>query len=387
MLNHTKTRHFSLSVLVITLLTPLISFASFEGMWRTEHPDLGGVFFRIKSDESCSYFLEAGTQTQINLGECVQEGDMVRLSFENGVVIEVMDSTNVSSEARIDSAGVGGSSMGFFDTTAVRVSNNAIGRLTVDEDDEDEEEDRSGFFGGWEGDMLDGEKFYLYINNDRTAGISRRLSDDNIFKGTIGYWNKEGEKLLCYWNDGSFSFIELNGRRVEMTWFDEGSLLEEAKGYTYRILPVATRALPTDWYTEFRNNYSERMPIIVLRNLSQMKSFFRGSWQVGDGGEDGDQIKLRRFGNAWTNRYGGVKGDWYPRSDRATIVWQNGVKETISTVANQFVVMSYNPNQPLSGRPARIQRVEPEKEEKLGYYVNRKRELLDPQRILQAGRR
>ena len=167
------------------------------------------------------------------------------------------------------------------------VEGKAIGALTVDPEEKIEEEERSGYFGGWEGELLSGEKFYFQVNEDRTAGMSYSFSgktdDFDGFTDVVGFWKKDGEKLQIYWNDGSFTSIETNGRRIEQTSFKAGDLLEEAKGYTCRIVPVGKDDLPLEWYKEFRSDYVTRMPIIVLRQLSVVKKFFRGTWIIGSG--------------------------------------------------------------------------------------------------------
>jgi len=379
---------------IVTSLLLSLGFtlnAEMNGMWRFEHPELGGVYFRIKSDGSSTYFLEKGIDTAIHRGEWSEIPTGLEIKYNNGVVISAGELEPGVADVRAMMSPGHAVEGGETVSVANLVDDRAIGAMTVDEETADEEEDRVGYFGGWEGELISGEKFYFIINEDRTAGMSYSFSDktDDFegFTDVVGFWKKDGEKLHIYWNDGSFTSIETNGRRIEQTSFKAGDLLEEARGYTSRIIPFRTKDLPEDWYKEFRQDFVTRMPIIVLRQLSVVKKFFRGDWIVGDGKDsegNPDVIKLKRFGNAWTNRYGGVKGDWYPGSDSVSIYWSNGVKEMLTAVGNQFLVNSFNPNQPVSGRPARIEVANPMDPDTMGYYLNRKRELLDPRRFFKG---
>ena len=365
--------------------------AEMEGMWRFDHPELGEVFFRIKSDQSATYFLGKGVDTTIQKGTVAEIPTGLELSFTNGVVFSVGQLEPSVADVRANMAP--GHEVSPVEAVCVAqlVQKQAIGAMTIDPETTDEEEERTGYFGGWEGEMISGDKFYMQINEDRTAGMSYSFSgkiDDNYgFTDVVGFWKKDGEKLHIYWNDGGFTTIETSGRRIEQTAFKAGDVLEEARGFTCRIIPFRSKDLPEDWYGEFKSDFVTRMPIIVLRQLSVVKKFFRGTWLIGDNQSDSgeaEMIKLKRFGKAWTNRYGGVKGDWYPGSDIVRVYWRNGVKETLSVVGNQFVINSFNPNQPVSGRPAKIQVANPEDPDKMGYYLNRKRELLDPRRFFRG---
>lgn len=379
-----KFRRFSLILSVIA--SSIVSLhAEMEGMWRFEHPELGGVFFRIKSDNSTTYFLEKGIDTTIHEGRVQQIATGLELTFENEVKFSVGEIEPGIADVRAIMAPGHKVEPGEAVSLAKRVERQAVGALTVDPQATEEDEERSGYFGAWEGELISGEKFYLQINEDRTAGTTHSFSgmqdEFEDFTDVVGFWKKDGEKLQIYWNDGGMTNIETNGRRIEQTAYRAGDVLEEAKGYTSRILPIGKDDLPEAWATEFRTDYVTRMPIIVLRQTSVVKKFFRGTWLVGAAASEDSRIELKRFGRAWTNRYGRVSGTWYPGSDGASIYWENGVKETFSVVGNQFVVNSFNPNQPLSGRPARIDVVNPEDPDKMGYYLNRKRELLDPRRF------
>lgn len=358
--------------------------AEMEGMWRFDHSELGGVFFRIKSDRSATYFLEKGVDTTIHVGRVSEIATGLKLEFENGVVLSVGEIEPGVADIRAVMAPAHNVVPGEAVSLASLVESRAVGSLTVDPNATNDEDERSGYFGAWEGELISGEKFHLQINEDRTAGMSHSFSGKtDAFEGftdVVGFWRKDGEKLQIYWNDGGFTNIETNGRRIEQTSFRAGDLLEEAKGYTSLIIPVGKDDLPEAWATEFRSDYVTRMPIIVLRQTSVVKKFFRGTWLVGTL-EPHDVIDLKRFGRAWTSRFGSLKGTWYPGSDGVSIYWNNGVKETFSVVGNQFVVNSFNPNQPLSGRPARIDVVNPEDPDTMGYYLNRKQELLDPRRF------
>ena len=374
------------TILCLILFQSQVVHAELEGMWRAEHPELGGVFFRIKSDKSCSYFLEKGTETTIYKGTWSEIPTGLELTFENGVTMSVGELKPQILDVRMEFAPGHDVAAGVVVGQALLIESKAIGRMTVDPDKEEEEEDRTGYFGAWEGELLTGEKIYFLINEDRTAGLNYSFSNPDkagVDAQLIGYWKKDAERLHIYWNDGGFTNLETNGRRIEQTSFKAGELLEDAKGYTCRVIPIREKELPEEWLKTFKKNYVERMPIVVMRQLSQIKSFFRGDWVIGEtkDGEKPNVVELKRFSNAWTNRFGGVKGDWYPNSDSVTIVWRNGVKETVSPVGNQFTIMSFNPDQPLSGRPARIDVANPIDQDKIGYYVNRKSELLDPARF------
>lgn len=390
MLNCSKLRiRFLVTSLLLSLGFTLN--AEMDGMWRFEHPELGGIFFRIKSDGSSTYFLEKGIDTAIHRGEWSEIPTGLEINYDNGVVFNAGELEEGVADVRAVMSPGHEVAAGEAVCVAKLVDGRAIGAMTVDEKQTEDEEDRVGYFGGWEGELISGEKFYFVINEDRTAGMSYSFSgktdEFDGFTDVVGFWKKDGEKLHIYWNEGSFTSIETNGRRIEQTSFKAGDLLEEARGYTCRIIPFRTKDLPEDWYKQFRGDFVTRMPIIVLRQLSVVKKFFRGDWVVGnDTGSDGkpEVIKLKRFGNAWTNRYGGIKGDWYPGSDSVSIYWNNGVKEMLTAVGNQFLVNSYNPNQPVSGRPARIEVANPVDPDTMGYYLNRKRELLDPRRYFKG---
>ena len=382
---------FRFFIVSLLLTAGFTLHAEMEGMWRFEHPELGGVFFRIKSDGSSTYFLEEGVDTAIHGGMWSEIPTGLEIKYDNGVVLSAGEMEPGVADVRVVMSPGHMVAPGESVCVANLVDDRAIGSMTVDQEKSDDDEDRVGYFGGWEGELISGDKFYFVINEDRTAGMSYSFSDkEDDFEGftdVVGFWKKDGEKLHIYWNDGSFTSIETNGRRIEQTSFSAGDLLEEARGYTCRIIPFRTQDLPTDWYKEFRGDFVTRMPIIVLRQLSVVKKFFRGDWYVGEGtGADGETsvIKLKRFGKAWTNRYGGVKGDWYPGSDSVSIYWHNGVKEMLTAVGNQFLINSYNPNQPVSGRPARIEVANPDNPDTMGYYLNRKRELLDPRRYFRG---
>ena len=377
---------FLLTTFCLILLQSQIAHAELEGMWRAEHPELGGVFFRIKSDKSCSYFLEKGTETVIHKGTWAEIPTGLELTFENGVTLSVGELKADVLDARMDFSPGHDVDAGVLVGKAYLIESKAIGKMTVDPDKDEEEEERTGYFGAWEGELLTGEKIYFLINEDRTAGLTYSFSnpgDAGINDQVIGYWTKDAERLQIYWDDGGFTNLETNGRRIEQTSFKAGELLEDAKGYTCRIIPIREKELPEEWLKTYKANYVERMPIMVLRQLAHIKSFFRGDWEIGltKDGQEPNVVELKRFSNAWTSRFGGVKGDWYPNSDSVTIVWRNGVKETISPVGNQFTIKSFNPDQPLSGRPARIDVANPVDQDKIGYYVNRKTELLDPARF------
>jgi len=390
MLIRSKLREILLILPLITLLVATAN-AEMEGMWRCVHPELGGVYFRIKSDHSATYFLEKGIDTAIHKGSWTEIPTGLELNFENGVKFSVGQLEEGLADTRLLMSSGHAVSSEEVVCVAELVADKSIGAMTVDPEKEDQEEDRTGYYGAWEGELVSGEKFYIQINEDRTAGMSYSFSgkEDEYadFDDVVGFWKKDAEKLQIYWNDGGFTSIETNGRRIEQTSFKAGDLLEEARGYTCRIIPLRTKDLPEGWYSAFRKDFVSRMPIIVLRQLSVVKKFFRGTWVIGEGrAADGkpEVIELKRFGKAWTNRYGGIKGDWYPGSDMASIFWHNGVKENLNVVGNQFLVNSYNPNQPVSGRPARIQVANSTDPDTMGYYLNRKKELLDPRRYFKG---
>lgn len=373
----------------LTLSVFQFSYAELEGMWRSEHPELGGVYFRIRSDGSCSYFLEKGTTTTIYKGNWVEIPTGLQLKFSNGVVFSTGEIEPGVADLRMDLSAGHEVNAGIVVSKAELVDTRAIGRMTINASDDEGEDERIGYFGAWEGELISGKKIYMMINEDRTAGITHSFTKPDLieeYSHVVGYWKKDGENLQVVWNDGSFTTIETNGRRIEQTSFVAGSIFEEAKGFTSRILPILIKDLPQEWYDTFKSDYVTRMPLVVLRNLAQLKSFFRGEWVIGDPapGSEPKVIKLKRFGNAWTNRYGGVKGDWFPRSDSVSIFWRNGVKESLTSVGNQFMVNSFNPDQPVSGRPARIETANAIDPDKMGYYLNRKKELMDPSRFYKA---
>lgn len=365
--------------ILLSLFVPTVCFASLEGMWTSQHTELGGVFFRIKSDGSCTYFLEEGTDTAIHKGTWNEIPTGIEMKFENGSIISAGEIEEGVADVRMDFSAAHDVTLGQVVSQGVLLPSKSIGRMTVNPDDQEEDEERIGYFGAWEGELLNGEKFYIFIDDDRTCGMSYSNSNPSGgYDHVVGYWRKDGEKLQMYWNDGSFTIIETNGRRIEQTSFKVGELLEEAPGFSCSLLPIREKDLPEEWYDQHKEDYVARMPVIVLRHYSQMKSFFKAEWIIDDGSGVKETVRLRGFGNARTTRYGGIKGDWLPGSDSANIVWRNGVKETLRTVGNQFVLMSYNPNQPVSGRPTRISLADPSNPDKMGYYINRKTELLDP---------
>jgi hypothetical protein len=387
-----RIRPFS-GLLIALVLQALCSMtlvhAALEGMWRTTHPELGGLFFRIKSDGTSTYFVEKGVQTPIIHGTWTEIPTGLELKFDDGAVFSVGELEPGLTDVRMTLAPGQPVAPGMIVSKGELIVADTIGRMTVDPKNENEDDNRLGYFGAWEGETLDGKKFYILINEDRTAGKTHsfsKTSEDSEYPQVIGFWRKDGEKLQVYWNDGSYTSIETNGRRIEQTTFVAGSLLEEAKGYTCRILPVRVKDLPEAWHERFRADFVARMPIIVLRQLSQIKSFFRGNWIVAGSseGEPPQVIRLKRFGRASTNRFGGVRGDWYPGSDTATIIWRNGIREQVANVGNQFVVNTFVSSQPSTARPSRIELINPENTDKLGYYINRKRELLDPSRFFRA---
>jgi len=368
----------------LSALFPLSVHADLNGMWECEHDELGGVFFRVKSDGTCTYFLEKGTDTAIHHGEWSEIPTGIEMVFDNGVRISAGELEEGVADVRLYMSGAHEGASEEVVAKATRISSRVIGRMTVNPDEEDEEEERIGYFGAWEGELLNGQKIYFHINEDRTAGMSHRYSggssssDTDGFDQVVGYWRKDGEKLQMYWNDGSFTIIETIGRRVTQTTFEVGAILEEAQGYTCTLIPIREEDFPETWFDTFKKDYVTRMPIIVLRSAGQIKSFFKGKWNIDDGSGEVRSMQIKMFGNARTDRFGGIKGDWAPASDSINIVWNNGVRETVKPVGNKFLLMSYNPNQPTSGRPVRISRLEPEDEDKMGYYINRKTELLDP---------
>lgn len=379
---------FLLTIVSLVLSVFQTSFAAeLEGMWTAEHPVLGGLFFRVKSDGSCTYFLEKGTETTIHKGTWEEIPSGLGLTFENGVYFSIGQLEPGVADLRMDMSSGHDVEPGVVVSQAGLVNSKSIGRMTVEARQEEEEEKRHGFFGAWEGELVSGKKIYFIINDDRTAGMTHSFTSPDAseeYQDIVGFWKKDGEKLQIIWNDGSFTLFETNGRRIEQTSFVAGDLLESAKGTTSRVLPIRTKDLPEEWHKEFKKDYVTRMPIIVLRKPALLKSFFRGEWVVGADPEKGEfrSIQLKRFGNAYTNRYGGVKGDWFPNADSVAIVWRNGVRERMSVVGNQFIVNSFNPDQPSSGRPAKIEPINAVDPDKMGYYVNRKSELLDPDRIL-----
>lgn len=87
-------------------------------------------------------------------------------------------------------------------------------------------------------------------------------------------------------------------------------------------------------------------------------------------------IRLGWMKGAKTQRFGGVKGEWFLDQDAVVIRWKNGVTEWIRPIGRAFLVNSYNPGQPLQGRPARIQLVFPAEEEKIEKYFETKKRLM-----------
>ncbi len=352
------------------------------GMWLSVHNEIGDIFFRIKSDNTCSYFLGKGRETPIIKGTWEEIATGIELKFEDGMVISFGTINEELADARYTFPTDFEVSSNTAVMQAIKLNDRSIGRMTVDPNaSDDDDEDREGFFGAWEGELISGEKFYFYLQDNRTAAATVAFSEYDAseeHQNVIGFWRKDGSRMNIFWNDGSYTEIGLNGRRVEQTTIRSGELLETAKGFTSRLLPISVDDLPTEWKKNFDQDFIERVSFAVLRNPSQIRAFFHGQWNIGTTPYSEDTIKLRRFSNAWTSRYGGVKGKWRPDVDAAVIFWNNGVREIIRPVGNQFLVSSFNPDQPTTGRPARIDVVNPDDEDTLAYYINRKRELIDP---------
>jgi hypothetical protein len=382
-------RHNPVLLILFFLSCNLISnvHAGLEGMWKTEHPEMGSLYFRVKSDGSCSLFFSKGTQTPIFKGTWEESATGIEMKFEEGSHFSVGEMEPGLVDVRMTLSPDYGVKSGVIVAKGDLVSGDRIGSLIVDPKKKSEEDDRFGYFGAWEGILPSGQKVYWLIKEDRTAGMTYSItSPSSEAEQVVGFWKKDGEKLQLYWNDGSYTSIETNGRRIEQTSFPSGALLDSAKGQTCRILPISVKELPEDWSKAFNSDHATRMPIIVLRQLSQARSFFRGKWIIGkmQEGSQADFIRLRRGGKAQTNRFGGVKGEWRTGSDTVSIVWNNGLRETISSVGNQFTLGSFQSNQPSTARPMKIELIAPEDSDKMGYYLNRKRELLDPSHVMRS---
>lgn len=370
----------SVSLLLLLLTSAMQLHAAYEGTWTFEEPELGDMYLILKSDGTGSYFLAEGMETTIKKGTWTQVEEAVDLKFDNGVTGRLVLSGEDMGEITLDLADAHGLAQRGSKMAVSRVPAGKIGSLTVDPgavntDEEEEEEDKDSFTGYWEGELLSGDKFFMVVDANRTAGCTHSFSLTDQER-VLGYWRKDGPEMYIYWSDGSFTILKRVGRRVEQTTIPAGALLEDAKGFSCRMIAVTQKDLPEAWYAEFDKDYVGRASFLVFRTRSQVKDFFKGEWYVGPDRREDSMIRLGWMKGAKTQRFGGVKGEWFLDQDAVVIRWKNGVTEWIRPIGRAFLVNSYNPGQPLQGRPARIQLVFPAEEEKIEKYFETKKRLM-----------
>lgn len=375
-----SSRSLSVSGILFFLLISVIPLhASPEGTWTFRNPELGDMYLIVKSDGTGSYFLAKGMETTIKKGTWTGGDDGFDLKFDNGVSGRLVLRSEDAGEISFDFAGAHDLAQASSVMAVSRVPTGKIGSLTVDpgavKPDEEEEEDKDSFTGFWEGELLSGEKFFMVVDANRTAGCTHSFSLTDQER-VLGYWRKDGPEMYIYWSDGSFTILKRVGRRVEQTTIPAGALLEDAKGFTCRMIAVSAKDIPEAWYSEFEKDYVGRASFLVFRSRNKVRDFFKGDWYVGPDRREDSSIRLGRMSGARTERFGGVKGEWFLDQDAVVIRWKNGVTEWIRPIGRAFVVNSYNPGQPLQGRPARIQLVFPDKEEKIEKYFETKKRLM-----------
>lgn len=349
--------------------------SDYEGTWKVEHPQAGLIYLIIWEEGRASYFFTANPRVEVFSGSWElsdsgmkinwQTGGYSQLRFVDGdmdIVFAAQDPEHFEADRTV--------------FPATRVPRGELGKWArpPGAPDRRSAEGLSTFFGNWSAERPDGSRFFIVVEEDRTAASTfrHRRGEEPIIQR--GVWRRIGSDLHITWNDGAYARIVPRSRGHDVIWFEPGVLLEGDDREVFNAIRVQV-GLPQDWLTAYREKRYLGVNVAVHRQRNQVSRFFRGFWDIAVAREEGSYIEIRRFSNARTNRFGGVTGRFFPQPDSLTINWENGIREVIQPVGIDFVVTTFRPGQPLDGQPERVFPLIPREEGKLESYREDKRQL------------
>jgi hypothetical protein len=347
--------------------------SDYHGAWKVQHPEAGQLYILIWEEGRASYFFTANPRVEVFQGEWElgEQGLKVAWANEGFTHLAFSDGRMTAVFAAEDPFFVRSQRTVF---EAQRVSQGEIGKWARPPDAplSRAAEGLAGFFGNWSAERPDGSRFFIIVEEDRTAGSSfrhvRGTTPPIVLRGS---WRRIGTDLHIIWNDASYTILRPRGRGHEIVWFEPGVSLEGEDRSIFPSIRVQV-GLPQDWLQAYRGEQFLGVNVAVFRQRNTVSNFFRGFWDIALPDRQGDYIQIRRFSNAQTNRFGNQRGEFRPQPDSLVITWQNGVREIIQAVGVSFVLTTYRPGQPLDGQPDRIVPLLPRDESKLVEYRQRK---------------
>lgn len=326
----------------------------FLGHWNVQTDSGTELFFVVKKRGMASFFFASKNDNTIYKGDWEVFGDALFIEWDTGRtdVMRQIDARNF--RVAMFNNGYTGDETPDDEGVARAVPENEVGVWTIPPDElearSSAKEEVEGFFGTWEVNDPKGFKYFIVVNDDRTAASSYPKSRKGK-AGLRGTWRRQGSELHINWDTGHYQIIRERPREDYVTelWQPAANLSEaDATIPTYRVDNFSAAGWREIYDSE--EIFARANPFRTRRDAN---NFFRGNWVILDQGDPVQEIDVGRFGG--TRIKGSkLKGDWRSQSDALYIYWNDGHRAILSPNYLSFTYQIFAPGQPFDGTPSRI---------------------------------
>ena len=338
----------------------------YRGNWEMETPDNGTLVLIVKRNGLASYFWLESPDLTVYQGAWNSDTEGVVLKWQDGSTHRIYrdDSgykATYSDEMHVER----------YTATARRLPEELLGQWAKSPSRQDEQvsdRDRArGFFGNWKiGSGND--VYYVIIKEDRSAA-SNWAQDRFDANGLRGSWAKQGSELHIVWDSGHYGILRQNERGYTFKLIASGSIIENDQSKESAAIRTDSETVPGEWYTSYIDEQEAATGKITFIYFNNIQSFYRGTWLVQRTPEAFEQMELGWFGGLKTSIDPTLQGNWRMNGLDVFMLWDDGLRKTLSPVGQGFLLYEYKPGRPLDGVPMRIFPAAPQNARKLAMYT------------------